>query len=98
MTEPKPARHLTPAQVAELLHIEVDEVEELVVSGQLVGRQVGTPPRWRIEEASLNDYLDSSVETARLMALWRQSNEASFPELWGGVTPAASAQDGVKKF
>ncbi len=83
MTEPQPARHLTPAQVAELLSIDSDEVLELIAAGQLTGRQVGNPPRWRIAESSLESYLAEQTEQARLMALWRQSNEASFPELWG---------------
>ena len=61
------ARYLTPAQVAELLSISVDEVVAL-------------------EEASLSDYLDDQVEEARRMALWNESNVASFPEVWGSRT------------
>lgn len=91
MTAPTPDRHLTPAQVAELLNIESDEVLELVAAGQLVGRQVGNPPRWRIAESSINAYLEDQTEQARLMALWRQSNEASFPELWG-VAPSEQSE------
>ncbi|WP_193598528.1 helix-turn-helix domain-containing protein [Microbacterium sp. YJN-G] len=79
-------RFLAPAQVAELLSIEVDEVILLVQEGRLRGSQLGSPPRWRIEEASLADYLDEQSEQSRRMALWRQANEASFPELWG-TTP-----------
>ncbi|MGZ0711400.1 helix-turn-helix domain-containing protein (plasmid) [Coraliomargarita sp. W4R53] len=78
------ARLLAPAQVAELLSISVDEVLALVMSGEIRGMRVGTPPRWRIEEVSVSAYLDDQVEEARRMALWRQSNAASFPELWGG--------------
>jgi excisionase family DNA binding protein len=76
-------RFLAPAQVAELLSIEVEEVIDLVQQGRLRGSQLGSPPRWRIEEASLADYLSEQSEEARRMALWRQANEASFPELWG---------------
>ena len=50
-------RFLAPAQVAELLSIEVDEVIDLVQQGRLRGSQLGSPPRWRVEEASLADYL-----------------------------------------
>ncbi|MFT4260620.1 helix-turn-helix domain-containing protein [Microbacterium sp.] len=78
-------RFLAPAQVAELLSIEVDEVIELVFEGRLRGSQLGTPPRWRIEESSLSEYLAAQSEEARRMALWRQSNEASFPEVWGST-------------
>lgn len=76
-------RFLAPAQVAELLSIEVDEVVDLVQQGRLRGSKLGSPARWRIEEASLADYLSEQSEEARRMALWRQANEASFPELWG---------------
>lgn len=76
-------RFLAPAQVAELLSIEVDEVIDLVQQSRLRGSQLGSPPRWRIEEASLAEYLAEQSEEARRMALWRQANEASFPELWG---------------
>ncbi|MFH8250790.1 helix-turn-helix domain-containing protein [Microbacterium sp. B2969] len=76
-------RMLAPAQAAEVLGVSVDEVMELVHSAQLRGIRVGSPARWRIEEASLAQYIDDRAEEARLTALWRQSQEASFPELWG---------------
>lgn len=76
-------RFLAPAQVAELLCIEVDEVIELVCAGRLRGSKLGTPARWRVEESSLSEYLAEQSEEARRMALWRQANEASFPEVWG---------------
>lgn len=79
-------RFLAPAQVAELLSIEVDEVIDLVHEGRLRGSQLGSPARWRVEEASLADYLAEQSEDARRQALWRQANEASFPEVWG-TTP-----------
>ena len=82
-TEP---RLLAPAQVAELLSIEVDEVIALVHEGRLRGSQLGSPPRWRVEESSLAEYLDAQSEEARRIALWHQSNNASFPEVWG-TTP-----------
>lgn len=69
--------------MAELLSIEVDEVIELVYEGRLRGSKLGAPARWRIEESSLSEYLDEQSEEARRMALWRQANEASFPEVWG---------------
>jgi excisionase family DNA binding protein len=77
------ARLLTPAQVAEVLAVPVDEVIELAMEGRLRGVRVGSPARWRIEEASVGHYLDEQAEEARRMALWRQSSAASFPELWG---------------
>jgi excisionase family DNA binding protein len=82
-TPPADARLIAPAQVADALGITVDEVVELVMAGRLRGARVGTPARWRIDEASVGAYLDDAAEDARRMALWRQSNAASFPELWG---------------
>ncbi len=76
-------RLLAPAQVAEILGISVDEVVTLVEHAQLRGSRVGSPPRLRVEESSVAEYLDNRAELERRMALWRQSNEASFPELWG---------------
>ncbi|MCR2793793.1 helix-turn-helix domain-containing protein [Microbacterium sp. zg.Y625] len=80
---PPDARLLAPAQVAEVLSVSVDEVVALVLDGRLRGMKVGSPARWRIEGDSVERYLDDQAEEARRMALWRQSNAASFPELWG---------------
>lgn len=76
-------RLLAPAQVAEVLGVSIDEVVELVQRAQLRGARVGSPARLRIEESSVAEYLQSLAEIERRMALWQQSSEASFPELWG---------------
>jgi excisionase family DNA binding protein len=81
---PTPAvRFLAPAQVAEALGVSLEEVLALVDERRLRGLRVGSPARLRIEEASVAEYLDDQAEETRRMALWHQSNEASFPELWG---------------
>ena len=77
------SRFLAPAQVAELLSIGVDEVIDLLHEGRLRGAQLGSPPRWRVEESSLEGYLAEESENSRRMALWQQSQVASFPEVWG---------------
>lgn len=77
-----PPRFLAPAQVAELLSIPVDEVVALVNEGRLRGARLGSPARWRVEESSVVDYVSAQMEEARLMALWDQSQTASFPEVW----------------
>lgn len=87
---PSAPRYLTPGQVAELLAISVDEVIVLLHEARLRGAQLGTPPRWRVEEASVNDYLEDQTEAARRTALWHQSENASFPEVWG---PAPRVND-----
>ena len=76
-------RLLAPAQVGEVLGVSVDEVMALVLEGRLRGLRVGAPARWRVEAASVSEYLDEQAEEARRIALWRQSQTASFPELWG---------------
>jgi len=78
-----PVRVFTAAQVAEMLHLDVDEVVALVLDGRLRGMKVGTPGSWRIEADSVEHYLDDQAEETRRIALWRESNAASFPELWG---------------
>ena len=76
-------RLLAPAQVGEVLGVSVDEVMALVLEGRLRGMRVGAPARWRIDAASVNEYLDDQAEEARRIALWHESQTASFPELWG---------------
>lgn len=83
MPDASPLRMLTPAQVAEMLQLEVDEVVALILDGRLRGARLGSPLAWRVEADSVEDYLDEQAEDARLHALWRESNAASFPELWG---------------
>ena len=80
---PFDVRLIAPAQVAEALAVTVDEVIALVQEGRLRGMRVGSPARWRVEERSVTEYLDEQAEEARRIALWNQSNAASFPELWG---------------
>jgi excisionase family DNA binding protein len=82
-TSSSDVRMVAPAQVAEALAVTVDEVLALVQEGRLRGMRVGSPARWRVEERSVTEYLDEQAEEARRTALWRQSNAASFPELWG---------------
>ncbi|MDQ4215435.1 helix-turn-helix domain-containing protein [Microbacterium capsulatum] len=76
-------RYLAPAQVAELLGVRVDEVVALILEGRLRGARLGLPAAWRVEEPSIAEYLAEQAEEARRMALWRQADAASFPELWG---------------
>ncbi|KQZ82118.1 hypothetical protein ASD56_14625 [Microbacterium sp. Root166] len=76
-------RLLAPAQVGEVLGVSVEEVMALVAEARLRGMRVGSPARWRIDEASVAAYLDDQAEEARRTALWQQAQNASFPELWG---------------
>lgn len=76
-------RLISPSAAAEALDVSVDEVIELVLTGELRGVKIGVRAQWRIEATSVTGYLDDQSEHTRRMALWRQSNAASFPELWG---------------
>jgi excisionase family DNA binding protein len=80
---PPEVRLLTASQVAEMLAIDVDDVIALVLDARLEGTKVGTPAQWRVHADSVESYLTEQAEEVRRMALWRQSNAASFPELWG---------------
>lgn len=80
-----PERYVSPAQVAELLDLTVDDVIALIMDGSLRGARLGASPQWRVAEASVGEYVDGQLEDARRMALWHESNAASFPELWGGA-------------
>ncbi len=80
---PPEVRLLSASQVAEMLAIDVDEVVALILDARLHGVKVGSPPRWRIAADSVDAYLEAQTEEVRRMALWRESNAASFPELWG---------------
>jgi excisionase family DNA binding protein len=82
-TTPSDVRLLALAQVGEILGVSVDEVMALVLDGRIRGVRVGSPARWRVDQASVAEYLDDQAEEARRIALWRQSSNASFPELWG---------------
>jgi len=82
-SSPFAGRHIAPAEVAEALGLSVDEVLALVLDGRLRGARLGSPAQWRIEEASVVEYLDDQTEEARRMALWRPSNAACVPERWG---------------
>ena len=77
---------LSLAQTAEILGVTIDEVLALVQRSELRGVRIGTPPQWRIDQASIEGYLDAQAELTRRAALWNQSQEASFPELWGTGT------------
>lgn len=69
--------------VAAALALTPEEVLDLVREGHLRGMRVGSPGRWRIDLDSVDAHVDARVEDARRAALWRQSQAASFPELWG---------------
>lgn len=78
-----PSRYVDPDAVAARLGMTRDEVLGLIERGEIRGMEVGTPPRWIVDAESVTSYIDDRIEIARRAALWNQSQEASFPELWG---------------
>ncbi|KTR93383.1 hypothetical protein NS220_12720 [Microbacterium testaceum] len=78
-----PSRYVDPDAVARRLGITPTEVLALIERGEIRAIEVGTPARWRIDAESVTSYIDDRIEIARRSALWNQSQEASFPELWG---------------
>lgn len=66
-----------------MLGIGVAGVLSLVGEGRIRGVRIGPRERWRIDIASVEDYLDDQAESVRRTALWEQAQAASFPELWG---------------
>lgn len=76
-------RFVAAEDVAESLGLTIDQVVDLIHEGHLRAIALGAPPRWRVAVASVEVFLDDRSETARRTALWRQSQAASFPELWG---------------
>lgn len=81
------ARFLTPSEVAELLGLEVESVMELGREGRISAVRIGSPGVWRIDADSVNAYLADRTEESRRRALWRESQNASIPEVWGGTSP-----------
>jgi hypothetical protein len=45
--------------------------------------RIASDHAWRVDLVSVEDYLDDQAENERRVALWQQSQTASFPELWG---------------
>lgn len=73
----------TPAQVAEILAIDIEAVMALAHEGRIHAVRIGEPAVWRIDAESVNAYLDEQAESTRRHALWHESHNASFPEVWG---------------
>ncbi|HEU5222261.1 MAG TPA: helix-turn-helix domain-containing protein [Candidatus Lumbricidophila sp.] len=63
-------KFLPPADVAELLSVDVDVVLGLLSSGELVGIRVGE--MWRVEETQLQLWIDAQYELARRGNAWQQ--------------------------
>ena len=76
-------RFVDPENAAAVLGLAPDDVIALVHEGHLRGAVLGSPGRWRIDRDSVDAYVEARTEDARRAALWRQSQAASFPELWG---------------
>lgn len=74
------ARFLTPADAAELLNVPLDEVFELIGSGELPAIRVGRS--WRVERAQLESFITDKYEETRRMALWQQAEFTDVADLF----------------
>ena len=74
-------RLLSPADAAELLGVGVEDVLELVGSGEIPGTTVAG--RTRIPARSLEAWIDDRLEAGRRAALWNESQTASVADLFG---------------
>jgi excisionase family DNA binding protein len=77
---------LTVEEATERLHLSSEDVIALTAAGDLRGIQVGNPPRWRIEEASITELLQQ-LNSAELSEIWRAANAANLPELRRPAAP-----------
>ncbi len=84
MTSEDLRRFLSPDAVAELLDVTVDDVHELIQTGELLAIRVGTRGPWRIEADHLERFIADQYEVARRVALWQQAELANIPELADG--------------
>lgn len=75
---------LSPDVVAEVLSVTVDEVYELLESGELLGLRVGKRGSWRVEGSHLDQYIADGYELAARAARWNQAEMANIPELADG--------------
>jgi len=67
-------RFLTIADIAEQLAISVDEVHQLVRSGELPAIRIGAKGQWRVERSVLEGYIDGKYEETRRLSLWNQAD------------------------
>jgi excisionase family DNA binding protein len=84
MTENAIRQFLSPDVIAEILSVTVEDVYELLESGELFGLRVGKRGAWRIEESQLNQYIADGYELAARAARWNQAEMANIPELADG--------------
>lgn len=80
------ARFLPLADVAELLSCSVAEVSELVRSGELPALRIGERGDWRVEAATLEDFIADQLELQRRTTAFEQGAFADdLPEISGGA-------------
>lgn len=76
-------RFLTLADAAEILAVDVAEVDQLVRSGELPAIRVGTTGPWRIERVQLEVWIELQYEETRKHAAWNQGEFSNIVELSG---------------
>ena len=77
-------RFLSPEAVAEILGVTLEQIEELIDSGELLALRVGRHGPWRVDIAVLQQFIDDSYESARRQQMWFEANMANVSELADG--------------
>lgn len=72
---------LTIADVAEIMKCSVDEVMQIVKSGELHAIRIGAHGAWRVDTEVLLDFIDDQYEAQRRQAAFEESDYSEMPEL-----------------
>lgn len=75
------SRFLTLADVAEVLNIELDDVQRLVGTNELRAIQIGEGGAWRVEQQELQRFVNDQYERRRREAQFEQAEFADIPEI-----------------
>ncbi|WP_353827362.1 helix-turn-helix domain-containing protein [Agromyces sp. SYSU T0242] len=86
-------RFLTIADAAEVLAVGVEDVSDLVLSGELPALRVGDRGPWRIERTQLEAFIEVRYESARREVVWNEGEFANVIEFSGARQPGPRAVD-----
>ncbi|MFM6973893.1 MAG: helix-turn-helix domain-containing protein [Agromyces sp.] len=75
-------RLLTVADVADVLNLSIEEVHELIATGELPAIRLSTG-LWRVETEVLRGYIEGKYEEERRSQLWAQAEFSDIPEITG---------------
>lgn len=74
----------SPETVAEILDISVDEVHNLITSGELLAIRIGAHGPWRVEIAHLEQFIADGYVQAQQSRVWNEGALANIYDLADG--------------